>query len=57
MFTGSTESFETYNKVNAIKHKLLKPATDMHLIVSERYYIKPNKKLTVDLDMNKRKIL
>lgn len=37
MFTGSTESFETYNKeVNAIKHKLLKPATDMHLIVSER---------------------
>lgn len=36
-FTGATESFETYNKeVNAIKHKLLKPATDMHLIVSER---------------------
>ena len=37
MFTGATESFETYSKeVNAIKHKLLKPATDMHLIVSER---------------------
>ncbi len=37
MFTGSTESFETYNKeVASIKHKLLKPATDMHLITSER---------------------
>ncbi len=37
MFTGSTESFETYNKeVASIKHRLLKPATDMHLITSER---------------------
>ena len=37
MFTGATESFETYNKeVASIKHRLLKPATDMHLITSER---------------------
>lgn len=37
MFAGSTESFQTYNaQVNSIKHKLIKPATDMHLITSER---------------------
>ncbi len=37
MFTGATESFETYNaQVNSIKHKIIKPATDMHLITSER---------------------
>ena len=46
MFTGATESFETYNaQVNSIKHKIIKPATDMHLITSERDIISNQLKL------------
>ena len=46
LFVGSTESFETYNKkINKIKHRLIKPASDMHLITSERDIISNEIKL------------
>lgn len=46
MMNGATESFETYDaQVNSIKHKIIKPATDMHLITSEKDIISNQIKL------------